>query len=207
MQNTVNKLGIRFLVHFTQAKNLKSIVKYGILPKNELSSRCINHAKNDKYRIDGYHDSSSFSIEWPNYKMFYPLRLNSDTDWVVIGINKNVLWNKECIFCWDNAASSEIIRTPRESMVGTSGLLRLYEEVLEKPTRREITNSGVRESQPINPQSEVLISGCVEPSNIFAIGVENKYTYEKYKETVPDSIPLQVKEWLFKPRQDYEHWL
>ncbi|MED1478948.1 DarT ssDNA thymidine ADP-ribosyltransferase family protein [Bacillus altitudinis] len=204
MQNTVNEQGIRFLLHFTQASNLSSIFEHGILPITDLQSKRIFYSWNDAYRLDGCHNASCFSIEVPNYKMFYKYRKeNPQLDWVVLGIRKEILWEKDCALCVENAASTSVTQTPIESRIGVQAFRRLYDEFPNKPTRKALNLDPV---VPTNPQAEVLVFGKVEPSYIFSVCFEDDVLRDKYKHYVPNTVNVEIQKWLYEPRHDYEHW-
>ncbi|MDN7244654.1 DarT ssDNA thymidine ADP-ribosyltransferase family protein [Planococcus shenhongbingii] len=204
MQNTINGSGIRFLLHFTQASNLSNIFQHGILPITELQSKKMNYSWNDLYRIDGCHNASCFSIEVPNYKMFYKYRReNPHLDWVVLGIKKDILWEKDCAFCTENAASTAITQTSVQSRKGVQAFRRLYDEFPNKPTRQALNLHPV---WPTNPQAEVLVFGNVEPQHIFSVCFENSFVLERYRHFVPNHVSVEVQKWLYKPRHDYMHW-
>jgi len=204
MRNTVEQYGVRFLLHFTQASNISSIFQHGIVPISQLQSRNMAYNWNDAYRLDGCHNASCFSIEVPNYKMFYKYRYeNPQLDWVVLGIRKEILWEKDCAFCIENAASTAITQTSIESRKGVQAFRRLYDEVPNKPTRQILK---LHSATPTNPQAEVLVFGNVEPTYIFSVCFENTIISEKYKQYVPSSVNVEIQKWLYEPRHDYEHW-
>lgn len=204
MLNAVNGSGIRFLLHFTQASNLSSIFQHGILPINELQSKKMIYNWNDNYRMDGCHNASCFSIEVPNYKMFYKYRReNPQLDWVVLGIKKDILWEKDCAFCTENAASNSITQTSIESRKGVQAFKRLYDEFPNKPTRQILNLNPV---VPTNPQAEVLVFGNIEPSYIFSVCFESSFLSDKYKQYIPDNVNIEVQKWLYEPRHDYVYW-
>ncbi|MGH0430232.1 DarT ssDNA thymidine ADP-ribosyltransferase family protein [Bacillus hominis] len=204
MHNTVNEHGVRFLVHFTQASNLSSIFQNGILPISDLAARNMPYRWNDAYRFDDCYNAACFSIGMPNYKMFYKYRNESpQLDWIVLGIKKDVLWEKNCAFCVENAASKTITQTSVESRKGVHAFRRLYEEFPNKPTREALK---LHPSVPTNPQAEVLIFGNVEPQYIFSVAFENTEIRDRYKQFVPSNVVIEVQKWLYEPRHDYEHW-
>lgn len=204
MRNAVNQYGIRFLLHFTQASNLLSIFQHGISPIAELQEKRMSYSWNDAYRLDGFPNASCFSIEVPNYKMFYKYRFqNPQLDWVVLGVKKDVLWEKDCAFCIENAASTSITQTTIESRKGVQALKRLYNEFPNKPTRSTLK---LPPAVPTNPQAEVLVFGNIKPSYIFSVCFENAYLLDKYKQFVPSTVNVEVQKWLYEPRHDYEHW-
>lgn len=204
MKSVVNQYGIRFLLHFTQANNLHSIMQHGILPIAEMNKQRMNYIGNDAYRYDGFPNASCLSIEAPNYKMFYKYRIeNLESEWVVLGVRKDIIWEKDCAFCVENAASRTITQTTIESRKGVQALKRLYDEFPNKPTRSSLKlNAAV----PTNPQAEVLVFGKIEPTYIYSVCFENTIIRDKYKHLVPSNINVEVQKWLFEPRDDYEHW-
>ncbi|QJC95216.1 hypothetical protein HC660_07190 [Bacillus mojavensis] len=204
MRNAVNEYGVRFLLHFTQASNLSSIFEHGILPITVLQSRRMAYNWNDAYRLDGCYNASCFSVEMPNYKMFYKYRYeNPQLDWVVLGIKKELLWEKDCAFCVENAASTSITQTSIESRKGVQAFRRLYDEFPNKPTRRELK---LPTAVPTNPQAEVLVFGNVEPSYIFSVCFEDAILRDKYRKYVPNNVNVEIQKWLYQPRHDYEYW-
>lgn len=99
MQNFVATRSIRNIVHFTRLSNLASIIANGIVPRSTLVAKNLLFEYNDAYRHDGYLNASCFTIGWPNYKMFYPIRCsNPDVNWAVIECSPAILWEKPCIF-------------------------------------------------------------------------------------------------------------
>lgn len=106
--------GVEELLHFTSIDNLGTIVKYGLLSRDDLERMKIKYEYNDKKRLEGMRNAISLSVSFPNYKMFFKCR-NYDEDgnpkertFVVISISKSILWELSCIFCPTNAAQRDI---------------------------------------------------------------------------------------------------
>ncbi|RJS63081.1 DarT ssDNA thymidine ADP-ribosyltransferase family protein [Priestia filamentosa] len=204
MKDAVNEREVPYLLHFTQAINLSSILQHGILPINSLISKQMNYNWNDFYRLDGFPNASCFSIGIPNYKMFYKYRNeNPQLDWVVLGIKKDVLWEKDCAFCIENAASNAVTQTSLELRKGVQAFKKLYDEFPNKPSRETLE---LHPAIPTHPQAEVLVFGDIEPSYIFGVGFENDAVLNKYQQFIPNGVRPQVQKWLYEPRHDYEHW-
>lgn len=204
MRKTVEELGIRYLVHFTAAENLKSILTHGIVSRKDLIEQKFLFEWNDNERWDGCINASCFSIGFPNYKMFYPARTNSlEKDWVVLGIRKRVLWEKECAFCTENAAKNSMSSLTIKERSGKEALKKLFDNFPNKPSRTEMK---IASHHTTNPQAEVLIFDTVEVDNIFEVAFENEETMIKYKHVIPEKIKVSTKSSLFKGRADYEFW-
>lgn len=92
-------LGIPYLVHFTRASNLASIIEHGLYPIGRTAEIGVAPEINDPYRFDGHLNASSLSIAFPNFRMFYRLRTeNPGVEWVVLAIDRAVLWLKRLRF-------------------------------------------------------------------------------------------------------------
>ena len=195
---------INTLFHFTQASNLPSIFKHGLLPKETLLSQCIDTEYNDDYRHDKCPNAICMSIEYPNYKMFYSLRCkNTNIDWVVIKIDASVLLNFSCAFCISNAGSRESYSIEIEKRKGVEALEKLYQEYPGQIIRHDM---NINNSYPTNPQAEVLVFGCVPLEYISEVCFDSDTTYMKYESCIPDNIQVTNSHQWFEPRCDWRDW-
>ena len=204
MRRFIEQRGIESLFHFTNIKNLDSILTRGILPSDILDDYEIPYEYNDEKRLDGRLDTSCISISFPNYKMFYRYRMNSNERYCVIELEPSILYEKECIFCIGNAASNdEKIRNEYDKK-GIRGLEQLfYNENLRKRLR-------LPDYFPTNPQAEVLVPDVIDISHIVGINFDNSVTrneinlYEsKYYNL---DIYFEYGEDFFVPRFEYSYW-
>ncbi|OJB33239.1 hypothetical protein BGV56_18720 [Burkholderia ubonensis] len=201
MQNFVAQQGIEKLLHFTQLANVPSIIANGVVPRQVLENRGAPFQFNDAYRIDGYRGASSFSISWPNYKMFWGARQDRPgVHWAVIECEASVLWDKDCVFCVENAASNAVRAVPIDQRKGVPGIQALFGEVLGKPTRAEM---GHPLHYPTNPQAEVLVFGIVEPRYINAIHVQDTASRNALSAQYPG---IRFCTGWENARRDYHHW-
>jgi hypothetical protein len=128
MQNFVVDRQITYLLHFTRLENLDSILTHGLFTRSQCATRAINPIFNDAHRLD-YTDAICLSLSFPNYKLFYRLRKeNPNTRWAVVAIRPNILWEKDCAFCKENAAKSTVTDIPIAQRRGVSALRTLYED-------------------------------------------------------------------------------
>ena len=203
MKSILEQKNINTLCHFTRAENLQSIFEYGIMSRTTLAAEGIQYYYNDMGRYDRCYNAVCTSIEFPNYKMFYSLRMSSaDVDWVVLKLDSRVLCDFECAYCWTNAADRSIAYRPIEERMGMSAFLELFEDRKGYPMRSEL---GIPESYPTNPQAEVLIFNTIPPSYIIAACFENRTDTNNYwNDIAPDMI--RIDERLFRPRRDWNEW-
>lgn len=204
MRQAIKDLGIEYLVHFTQAENLSSIFEHGILPVSIQIPKNISAKRNDLFRMDFCEGATSTSIHFPNYRLFYKFRMNDKSvDWVVLALSTDLLFEKQCAFCTDNAANSNISQQALRDRMGADALRRMFHDIPGRPTRSVL---GTPESSPTNPQAEVLIFGEIEPKYIDAIIFENNTTLAKYRHLLPQDLQIEVMDGFFAPRKDYAYW-
>ncbi|PHE75169.1 hypothetical protein COF47_17350 [Bacillus wiedmannii] len=204
MKSAVEARGIKYLVHFTRVENLSSIFKNGLLPVNFLNAKGMDYQFNDQFRYDNCKDANCLSIQLPNYRMFSKYRFqDKSVDWVVLGIRPEVLWEKDCVFCVENAASSSERSKSLKERKGIEAFNSLYDEYPGKPTRKQL---GLSDPYPTHPQAEVLAFGLIEPKYIGGIAFKDELTRKKYDFLVPSNIKVEVVERLFSYRSDYEVW-
>lgn len=205
MKSVVETRGIQSLMHFTRVENLISIFEHGLLPVDSLNKQEMDFQFNDQIRLDNCKNASCLSIQFPNYKMFNKYRCKEDKniDWVVLGIKTEVLWEKDCAFCVENAASSNVRHKSLEERKGIEAFNRLYDEYPGKPSRSQLC---LEDSFPTNPQAEVLVFDIIEPKYIWGIAFKDKQTQNKYNSLIPSHVSSEVAREMFSYRIDYEAW-
>lgn len=203
MKKEVERRDIEYIVHFTRFENLNSILENGLKTREYLEQHMPDAIFNDSYRYDGFKNSICCSICHPNYKMFYPLReADKNNEWVVIGIKKDVIWEKDCAFCVENAASNNVTAIPIEKRKGKKAFKKLYKDIEGRPTRDEL---GITKTCPTNPQAEILVFDNIEPENIIGIAFQNNERVEEYKKLYKDFHFIYHRAY-FVPRTDWRHW-
>lgn len=190
---------ITSLYHFTKAENLHGILKNGLLSRRTLNENGMAYLYNDEVRLENRSEANCLSISFPNYKMFYKYRDQSrGHEWCVIEINPRVLYEKECLFCIENAASnSENMRSDEEKK-GIEGLKKLF---YNEDYRRKI---NLNYNFTTNPQAEVLVLEDIGVEYIETIYFrENpvKFPFYDYKE-----YEFLISKYLFDARNDYLYW-
>ena len=198
MKNFIIERGITSLYHFTFFDNLKNILEKGLLTRKTMDRYHIPYEYNDNFRMDERLDATSLSISFPNYKMFYKCRQNSQKLFCVIELDPSILYEKECIFCIENAASrNEKLRSNYEK-VGRNGIEQLF---YDNNLRKRL---GISKNYTTNPQAEVLVIDDIEVKyikNVFFDVYEIDLDIKKYKD-----IGFYYEKSLFTYRSDYEYW-
>lgn len=204
MEHFMQKNNIENLMHFTRAENLNNIIKYGILSIEELESRGIKTIINDSERMDYCTSASSVSIEFPNYKMLYELRMKSPKeDWVIICLKAKLLIDKKCVFCYDNAANEAVSKIPIDLRCGLNAFKSMFMDIDGQPTRKE---RNLKRFYTTMPQAEILIVGNIEIKYFKSIIFKDRIALNKYKKNIPTNIKYEVIPDYFYAREDYRYW-
>lgn len=161
IQEEVIYRNIKLLWHFTRLENIESIFKKGLIPRNKFTKNSILPIINDNDRHNGYLNATNISISFPNYKLFYHYRCHDQiSEWALIALKVDLLWEKECIFCIENAANHYIRNETPEQKTGIYGFRRIFAENEYWPSRKDL---NIPPSYPTNPQAEVLVFDEIEP--------------------------------------------
>lgn len=204
MRTFLKERNIDTLYHFTRAENLENIIKYGLLPRSSIDICGIESIYNDDYRYDNCTNALCMSIEFPNYKMFYSLRMKDpDTEWAVIKLSADVLLDFQCAYCWTNAGDSTMYSLPMEERMGKTILESLFRDCEGYPQRNSL---GIPSYYPTNPQAEVLVFHSVPIEYIDCIYFENQQTYLKYADVTANRLDSYVNQRLFSARRDWQFW-
>jgi hypothetical protein len=196
----VTERGIKFLMHFTRAKSLESIISRGLVPRSTLVLADFD-GLNDPHRIDGT-DAVCLSIGFPNYKMFYRIRQDHPAEtWVVLVIHRKALWDLDCAFCTSNAASKGVTAIPLEQRKGVTALRALYADWPTKPP----SALKIPDHYPTNPQAEVLALQGVPRSYIVGIYTPNEKVKEETFAKYP-TVTVLARPKFFSYRDDFEDW-
>lgn len=201
----IEERNIKYLVHFTHIDNLDSILKHGLVPRSKVDDLSIDIFYNDEFRYDDAEDANCLSISFPNYKMFYTCRdgVSSGENWVVLVFDAKLLVEKDCAFCYTNAASDEITSIDLEVRKSVKALEDMYYDPrCDGVSRKDLK---ITDRCPTDPQAEVLLFDTIEPSDILAVVTYSQRETKELTKMYPE-IDIQCIPKLFKYRHDFDYW-
>ena len=176
----VESRAIQHLVHFTQAENLPSIFREGLVSVEEARARGMNVRTNDADRYDGYLNAISLSVSFPNAPMFYKIRkLHPETDWAILLIDPAVLFEKRCGFCQFNAADKRIPKQSEDALVEAEVLAGMFDRSI-----RSKDSEFLRPCDPTDPQAEVLVFEPIELERIRKVVFFDEEVLRCYEDVV-----------------------
>ncbi len=158
---------ITTLCHFTQIENLQSILWDGLLGRETLEKRLqkglLRQQKlfiNDQDRWDKHKEAVCVSISFPNHLMFSSIRKRkNDSGWVVLLLDAKILWELDCVFCPENAASNAIrhvdVEERRKPNILEGMFVDVYTDINKKIYRRNAP--PIPAHYPTHPQAEVMV--------------------------------------------------
>lgn len=163
----VKQKQIPYLVHFTRVENLPSIMRHGLCPIRTMQEQQIAFRWNDEYRLDGHEDAISLSIGHPNEKLFYRWRRSAPAQsWVVLLIERSILWEVDAKFCPHNAADSRIVREGPMSWRDLTSFEMMFAPQEGAASREE---QCLRAFDPTDVQAEVLAFGTIAAEKITGV--------------------------------------
>lgn len=195
------------LYHFTQAENLTNIIRGGgLLSRKYLEQHNMHSAYNDASRYDGLTNGICTSVEFPNYRMFWAIRHRTpDADWAVLHLDIRALLELPCACFWTNASDNtmrSLIRHSMDYLRSNQAFFDLFKNREGFPTREQ---TGVPSYYPTNPQAEIIFFDRIPLKYIECICFENNAVMSKY-ERFSKACQLEVRNQVFRPRDDYAHW-
>ncbi len=202
MENIVTTMGIKYVYHFTRLQNAARVLNDGLISRQILEVGPNPPIFNDEYRYDQQKNAICCTIGHPNYKVFYPFQMAYKEEWVIIVVQSKVLWELDCAFCVENAASNNVTTIPINARKGVSAFKKMFEEIEGKPSRKELE---IIDRFPTNPQAEILVFNQIDPKYIQGVAFKNMSNVGYFREQYPN-FTFKRKQDLFYPRNDYEHW-
>lgn len=206
----IESRGVTSLLHFTNVKNIPSIMSNGLLGMKEIRNKNISVLNNDLYRYDAIDNSICTSISFVNYKMFYKLRCdNPNEDWAVIKISPSVLWEKPCVFCSDNAASAGISSIPPVIRMDLPYLESMFCDEFGFIKRSDL---NIPDFYTTNPQAEVMVLNGIEVDYIESINIDVASKVNYLDKFIKDNEPfMSMKPYYHDPsfftyRTDFAFW-
>lgn len=158
VREAAQERGISRICHFTPSRNLAHIARghIGILSTKKLEEQeRKDFNPTDLLRLDGYKTHISCSVEYPN-AWYFSKAAEKDrlfTDWVVLAIEPNYLWDDETLFCPYNAAK----RRGGGVRSGVEGFENMFAPTVGTYSR----TAHKAESCPTDEQAEVLVKDVI----------------------------------------------
>ncbi len=198
IMNFLAERGVKYLVHFTRVENVPSILKHGLCSRNYCIENNIPFICSDEERYDKWKRWSSFSIEFPNYQMFYKKRVEYGDKFAVLLIDALVLRLfslKHRRFFKTNAAANKFAFG-----VHCNDLEQMFadEELREQ--------QNIPHQYTTDPQAEIMLKGKIPVEYIKQIHLNRADVHYNLFQTIESKDLLCLNRELFDYRIDYKYW-
>lgn len=193
IKEIIKEKEIKELVHFTNMKNLKSILDNGICSQEYMNREKILYVQNDFTRYDDEYDYISVSLSFPNYKMLYNKKNESKSSYIILSLTPEILLEKECLFLPTNASHHKF-----------RGKLKEYSSFKHFAELFDNSNLDFPKNYAKDPQAEILIKELIEPKYIKCVYLEkNDFTEKRanYKHKNAEHIDFQLGQEYFEKRK------
>ena len=185
---------ITTLVHFTRIENLQNILHKGLLDHQSLLKKYGQQfVPNDKRRIDGHKDAICLSISFPNYPLFSKFSWPEDdsqpdySGWIVLLLDSKVLWELDCAFCQENAASNAVRYIPLEDRKKPDALKGMFVDVCRDTKGNVYQRQSLQmpDDYPTHPQAEVLVFDQIQSDYIKEVHFYDESTLKQWRDDNP----------------------
>lgn len=209
----LEKRKIKYLVHFTNIKNLQSILENSLCPVSYLKTNKINYINNDTQRLDKKLDCISLSIEYPNSYMLKTYMNKNRFCLLILNAQKVLLYNnctKYYLYC--NAARNDASQWLETEVLSRDCYIEnMFME--HNPDTREHcqysrSEKGIKDYLPTNVQAEILFKGIISSAYVESIIFQTQDDLDLCKEMISnkelfDKYTLIVDRKYFGKREDF----
>lgn len=203
MLEIIEKRKINHFVHFTNAKNLESILEHGLLSVREMKERGITYISNDSDRFDAQLKGISLSVSFPNYKMFYTKRqIFKESDWAILLLDPKQIVELPCRFYVKNAACSGMKRKRIQIRPDME-----FENMFHEDGMGIREKLGIPSFFTTDPQAEILVLDAIPVKAIQTVCFANNIALARYNNLLnAKEVDGCVDGKYFDKRMDYEYW-
>jgi len=184
IQTHATAVQVPYLLHFTRATNIPSIMAHGLYPIARVNEIGAAPAINDQHRWDGHTNGTSISIGFPNCQMLYKYRKeNLQVDWAILVLHPGILWQKACAFCKHNAADGRISTLSLPDLMTPQAFAGMYHEIEGFASRED---QSLKTYDPTDVQAEVLVFDVIEPQCVVGVIFEKGTVRNGYLQHLGD---------------------
>ena len=144
-------------------------------------------------RLDRHKEAICLSISFPNYPLFSKFSWSDDegqpdySGWVVLLLDAKVLWELDCAFCQENAASNAVRHIPLEERKKPDALKGMFVDVCRdtKGDVYERQSMQIPIHYPTHPQAEVLVFNQIQSNYIKEVHFYDKTVLKQWRDNNP----------------------
>ncbi len=182
IRNFLKKRKISYLTHFTRIENVRSILRYGILPRAVVcGNKSLSAAKvSDRGLPDAWARMVPFNLSFPDYKLFTEIEGTDLSKCVVILIDAKVLCDYPFCFFPDHSENF-INHAPAPNLVLTEGLsIKEFKALFNDLDDVKRDALDLESYYPTSPRTELLSFFPIPPAYIAQICFTSEYKFNQW---------------------------
>jgi hypothetical protein len=165
--NIIKTKNITKLIHFTDIRNIESILEHGILPPTRLEERSIESHANDPMRFDKQLGGISVSVMKRNQHVLNKFHKRDPRRWVEIEINPDVAVNKNCLFYQSNASNRKFADAEEKYLTSSKAFANMFASDVNIKGRI-YTRENKKEYEPTDEQAEIIVRWIIPKRKILS---------------------------------------
>lgn len=215
LRTFLKKRRITYLTHFTRIENVRSILRYGILPRSVVrGNKALSSAKLSDHGLpDAWARLVPFNLSLPDYKLFTEIEGTDLSKCVVLLIDAKVLCDYPFYFFPDHSENF-IHNAPFPNMVLTEGLsIKEFKALFNDLDDVKRNALDLESFYPTSPRTELLSFFPIPPSYIAQICFTSEYKFNQwFLHNTELALNLDKKNFwacglqYFSPRSDSNAW-
>ena len=165
--NIIKTRNITKLVHFTDIRNIESILEHGILPPTRLQERSIDGHANDPMRFDKQLGGISVSVMKRNQYVLNRFHKRDPRRWVEIEINPDIAVTRNCLFYQSNASNRKFSDAKEEYLKSSKAFANMFAGTVNIKDRT-YTRENKKEYEPTDEQAEIIVRWVIPKRKILS---------------------------------------
>ncbi len=159
---------IKKLIHFTDERNIKSIMKNGLISVDTLKKKNMHYYNCDDKRLDGITHGISISVTNRNDYLLNAYHTRQEREWIEIELDPYLLCKANCYFFDTNAANNKFKNCHDElENVGAFQSMFSDEVIIQGGRTLKRTNQNINETTCA--QAEIIVKYQIPKSKIIKI--------------------------------------
>ena len=164
----IKSRNIEKLIHFTDARNIKSIQKNGLISVDTLNKKKMHYYNCDDKRLDGITHGISISITNRNDYLFNAYHKRQKREWIEIELDPYLLCKANCYFFDTNAANNKF-KNRHSELENVGALQSMFSDEVIIQNGRTIKRINQNINETTCSQAEIIVKYKIPKSKIIKI--------------------------------------
>jgi len=164
----IKSRNIQKLIHFTDARNIESIRKHGLISVDTLNKKNMHYYNCDDKRLDGIMHGISLSITNRNDYLLNAYHKRQKREWIEIELDPYLLCKANCYFFDTNAANKKFNNCHSE-LENVGAFISMFSDEVTIQDGRKINRIDHNMDETTCVQAEIIVKYKIPKSKIIKI--------------------------------------